>query len=123
MPDIPAVRAQLEKAKREERIIRLTAEQVIKDFARFGMEVIFPKETSRAYEDLHVQLALHLERLLSGKRTSLEALLYQIDLNQKKVLPILGRENAALEISDMILERELVKVLTRIYFSEKQQGL
>ncbi|MEA2105730.1 MAG: hypothetical protein U9P82_03285 [Bacteroidota bacterium] len=43
---------QLERSKKEKKFILLTAEQVRKDFAMFGMEVVFSGNTSLAYEEL-----------------------------------------------------------------------
>jgi hypothetical protein len=116
--DIPAVRAQLEKAKRKEEIIRLAAEQVVRDFERFGLEVIFSGTATEAYEEFFEQMNAHIEKLLENQSGKLEALLYQIDVNQKKASKILGNIKASEELTHMILEREFIKVLTRIYFKE-----
>ena len=118
MTDIPAVRAQLEKSKREEEIVKLAAEQVIRDFERFGLEVKFSGKASEAYEELFSQLQEHIESLLLNNSSRLGALLYQIDVNQKKASKMLGNMTASEELTHMILEREFIKVLTRIYFRD-----
>jgi hypothetical protein len=118
MVDIPAVRAQLETAKRKEEIIRLAAGQVVRDFERFGLDVKFSGKASEAYEELFIQLKQHIEVLLESQSGRLGALLYQIDVNQKKASRIIGRMQAAEELTHMILEREFIKVLTRIYFRD-----
>ena len=122
MTDIPAIHAQLEKAKREKEIIRLTAEQVVRDFTRFGLEVSFSGKASQAYEELFDQLKQHIQVLMETQSGRLEALLYQIDVNQKKASRVIGRMQASEELTEMILERQLLKVLTRIYFKEKPSG-
>src|SRR5664279_3771408 len=121
MADIPAVRSQLEKAKREEEIIKLAAEQVVRDFERFGLEVKFSGKATEAYEELFNQLKQYIDILLESQSGRLGALLYQIDVNQKKATKIIGRKQASEELTEMILERELLKVLTRIYFKEAKQ--
>jgi hypothetical protein len=118
MTGIQAIRAQLEKAKREEEIIRLTAEQVVRDFTRFGLEVNFSGKASQAYEELFDQLKQHIQVLMDTQSGRIEALLYQIDVNQKKASRVIGSKQASEELTEMILERELIKVLTRLYFKE-----
>jgi hypothetical protein len=119
MTAIPAIRAQLEKAKREEEIIRITAEQVVRDFARFGLEVYFSGKASQVYDELFDQLNQHIRLLMENQSGRLEALLYQIDVDQKKASRIIGGKKASEELTELILERELLKVLTRLYFKEK----
>jgi hypothetical protein len=118
MTGIPAIRDQLEKAKRKEEIIRLAAEQVVRDFERFGLDVSFSGMASKAYEELFDQLKIHIQKLMETESGKLEALLYQIDVNQKKASRVIGSMQASEELTEMILERELLKVLTRLYFKE-----
>jgi hypothetical protein len=118
MTGIPAIRDQLEKAKRKEEIIRLAAEQVVRDFERFGLDVSFSGMASEAYEELFDQLKIHIQKLMETESGKLEALLYQIDVNQKKASRVIGSMQASEELTEMILERELLKVLTRLYFKE-----
>lgn len=108
--------SEIEKFKFNELIIKDTALQVIKDFASFGMEVSFPGDLNLAYETLHRQLKVIIAELLEREPEKLSALLYQIDLdeNRLKSEPALFTEHEY--ISEMILEREFLKVLTRHYF-------
>jgi len=107
---------EIEKFKFNELIIRDTALQVIKDFANFGMKVSFPGDISYAYESLFSQLKIIIAELLEREPEKLSALLYQIDLDESrlKTQPELFTEYEF--ISEMILEREFLKVLTRYYF-------
>ena len=45
----------IEKYRRDLEIIRLTAEQVIKDFQIFGFEIVFSGNEYTAYEELKTQ--------------------------------------------------------------------
>ena len=67
----------------EEEIIKLIAEQVVRDFDRFGLFVSFSGKASR-HMKLFLQLNQHLEDLLLNQSAKLECLLYQIDVDQKK---------------------------------------
>ena len=111
---IPA--SEIEKLRMNDQIIRDTALQVIKDFAGFGMDVSFPPNIHLAYESLFNQLKIIIAGLLEKEPDKLSALLYQIDLdeNRLKKEPELFTEYEF--ISELILEREFLKVLTRYYF-------
>lgn len=53
-------RSDIDRSKQEEKFVLLTAEQVRKDFAMFGMEVTFSGNVSFAYEELFKQLKIIL---------------------------------------------------------------
>ncbi len=113
----PVPLSEIEKAKFNRQIIQDTAAQVIKDFASFGMNIRFPDKLEYAYDSLFEQLKINLTELLLKAPEKLSSLLYHIDLDERKmkeskreILP----ENEWL--SELILEREFIKVLTRHYF-------
>lgn len=117
-------RSELERSKREEKFVLLTAQQIKKDFAMFGMQVDFSGNVNFAYQELFEQLNVHVESLLSNNYEKLKALLYQIDLSEKE----LSKTDSEIQFSSIselithkILERELKKVLIREYFKEKGQ--
>ncbi len=112
---------QIEKAKREEKVIHMTAAQIMKDFAQFGVHLHFSGDTTKAYEELFDQLLPVIRRMNESGNRKLQALLYQIDVNAGKLRVSKGNTDEAEQITQAILERELVKVLTRLYFSEKSQ--
>ena len=117
--------SQIERSKKEEKFVLLTAEQVRKDFAMFGMEVNFSGDINFAYEELFQQLRVHIEELLSTDSEKLMSLLYQIDLSEKelaKVDPGIQFETVPELITHKVLERELKKVLIRTYFKENGQS-
>ncbi len=116
--------SEIERSKKEEKFVLLTAEQVRKDFAMFGMEVNFSGNVNFAYEELFNQLRVYIEDLLSADSEKLMSLLYQIDLSEKELSkndPNLRFETVPEIITHKILERELKKVLIRTYFKEKGQ--
>jgi hypothetical protein len=119
MSAIPASYLDLEKARKQEDIVRLTAEQVIKDFASFGIVIHFSGDPGNAYNELFIQLSSQLQSLLDKSYSRLKAILYQIDVkesNLNKALPD-GKEYHEY-LAVCILDREFEKVLTRIYFRE-----
>jgi len=117
---------ELESYKRKEEIIKLTAEQIIKDFNQFGLDISFSGTTEYAYNELYDQLRVHVVDLLNKNTQKLYSLLYQIDLSENKIRNIY-EDNPEKElseiVSELILDRELKKVVTRIYFKENPDAL
>ena len=108
---------EIEKSKLNEQIVRETAEQVIKDFGNFGMEISFPEDLHYAYDELFDQLKLIIFDLMQKNPSRLSALLYQIDVDERKMredTPGMFGEHEW--VANLILEREFLKVLTRHYF-------
>lgn len=110
--------------RNNEDIIRETAEQVIKDFGTYGIEIIFPSTIKWAYKELFEQLERHISELLSTNNKMLLSLLYTIDLSEN-MIRINSQKNPDKDLSEivteLILERELKKVILRNYF--KQAGI
>jgi len=109
----------IEKYRRDLEIIRLTAEQVIKDFGIFGFEIVFSGNEYTAYAELHEQLAPLLFDLYKDNRSTFRSLLYRIDISEaqwKKFLKS-GTDNISERLAALVIEREFQKVLTRKFFS------
>lgn len=111
----------LEQYQSNIEIVHATARQISKDFAMFGMEITFSGNTSLAYIELMDQLTDHLQKLLQLDQEKLFALMYQIDINQRSVSECLvSHENPARSIADLIIRREMMKVLTVRYFRQQK---
>jgi len=112
-------REEIERAKFDAEIVALTAQQVIKDFMQFGMDVSFSGNIYSAYDELFDQLDVHITHLLNTSYQRLMSLLYQIDVGEAKLAKLIDdRPGSSISevITEAILERELLKVLTRLYF-------
>lgn len=116
LPEFSKVR--IEDYRDQSEIIRLTAEQVIKDFALFGIEIKFSGSVPGAYDELFEQLDSSLIDLLNSDYRKLLALLYHIDLSEKVLNDRLTSHpgNPSEIITRMVLERELKKVLIRKFY-------
>lgn len=107
--------------KNNEEIIRLTAMQVEKDFASNGIDISFSGNTLTAYDELFTQVKPVVKILLEKNRAKFSQLLYTIDLSEKKATDIFATNSfvdAVEKITQFILERELLKVITRKHFSK-----
>ncbi len=107
------------KATRRDDLIRETALQIIKDFAEFGLEFTFSVNTTNFYDMLLSQMKAHVTFLLENNPSGFFNLLYRIDVSPDEVQRY---EKQKLQddwtefITELIIFRELKKVMTRDYF-------
>ncbi len=96
--------------------------QLNKDFQLNGFEVEFSGKGETAYNELTCQLMPVIEYMLEKKPERFWNLLYSIDLNEQKVKEALfGQDsNSIQQLTDLILKRELQKVVIRNFYSGKQ---
>jgi hypothetical protein len=98
--------------------------QINKDFRLQGFEVNFSGQGETAYAELSEQLAPVIDYMLEYQPDKFWNLIYGIDLSEAKVKQILfGKEevtNAIGQLTDLILKRELQKVVIRYHYSGKQ---
>ena len=100
-------------------LIKATAAQIQKDFALFDQEITFSGDFDSAYVELDHQIIRIVDRFLEINSSNFFALLYAIDIDENELKSVLfGEEfeNPAAEISRMIIERELKKVIIRNHF-------
>jgi hypothetical protein len=103
-------------------LINQTAQQIIKDFDWYGMEIKFSGHSENAYHELFEQINPAIEKLLGTNSEKLMEVLYRIDVNEKKVTSLSERESEGKRrvselLTELIIQRELQKVVTRNYFS------
>ncbi|HEY0030161.1 MAG TPA: hypothetical protein VGC65_05340 [Bacteroidia bacterium] len=103
-------------------LIRETAAQIIKDFDMFGMEVKFSGNAYNAYEELFEQVEPHMDKLISSNRSKFMGILYRIDLNDEQVQKAIrnnSTESFPAIITDLIIRRELQKVVIRNHYKSQ----
>jgi len=116
----------IELYKTKSEVIRQTVEQVKKDFTMFGMDVEFTGNTDMAYDEMFYQLLSHVSHLLEIDPHRLSSLLYQVDIGENKIMEssVLHPEWALAEvITELIIHRELKKVLIRNYYKNNPDKL
>lgn len=124
LPDLKNI--SIEPYRNREEIIRQVAAQIEKDFDQFGLEVQFSGEIHSAYEELFSQLNEHLSHLLDSDYHRLVLLLYQIDVSEKQIIKtelIFPDVPKSELLTELIILRELKKVLIRNYFKENPDKL
>jgi hypothetical protein len=103
-------------------LIKDTASQIIKDFDMFGMEVKFSGNAFNAYEELFEQVEPHISKLISSNHQKFLGILYRIDLNEeqiKKAVHENSSESFSAIVTDLIIKRELQKVVIRNHYKSK----
>jgi len=110
----------------KEEIVRETAEQIMKDFGMFGVEITFSGDTDNAYLELHQQLIDQVSVLLERNYDLLLSVLYQVDITDKEIAKAekeLPEYNHIEILAHQIIARDLKKVLLRRYFkSQESEG-
>jgi len=116
----------IELYKNKTEVILQTVDQVKKDFTMFGMDVEFTGNAGMAYNEMFMQLSSYVAHMLEIDPHRLSALLYQVDLGENKIVEssILHPEWALAEvITELIIHRELKKVLIRNYYKNNPDKL
>lgn len=104
-------------------IVRDTAEQIMKDFGMFGVEINFSGEVATAYEELHGQLVNQISNLINVNYDKLLSVLYQVDITEREMAKAqndLPHYSHIEIIAHQVIARELKKVLWRRYFKMKK---
>lgn len=102
-------------------IIQMTANQLIKDMGEFSIEITFKGDKETPYKELFDQVEPIIYTLEMMQPEKLKALLYRIDISENRIKQHFvenTKNDLSAFITDLILQRELQKVLTRIYFSD-----
>lgn len=124
MENLPLSTTDFNRYERSVALLQDVVAQINKDFRLNGFDVEFSGEGETAYQELSEQLIPVIEYMLEHQTETFWNLVYSIDLNEAKVKRILfGQEevdNAIGQLTDLILKRELQKVVIRHFYSGRQ---
>jgi hypothetical protein len=105
-------------------IVRETADQIMKDFGMFGIEITFSGDTQNAYHELHEQLINQISVYLERDYSRLMAVLYQVDITEKEIAKAhheLPHYNDLEVLAHQVIFRDLKKVLFRRYYKSQSE--
>ena len=105
-------------------IVRETADQIMKDFGMFGIEITFSGNTKTAYQELHEQLINQISVYLDRDYSRLMAVLYQVDITENEIAKAhqeLPHYNDLEVLAHQIIFRDLKKVLYRRYYKQQSK--
>ena len=124
MEDLPLPASDFERYERSVWLLKAVVDQINKDFRLQGFEVEFSGTGDTAYQELSEQLKPVIEYMLEYQTEKFWNLVYGIDLSENKVRSILfgndEQTDAIRALTDLILKRELQKVVIRLHYSGKQ---
>jgi hypothetical protein len=124
MDNLPLSKSDYKRYEQSVWLLENVVTQINKDFRLQGFEVEFSGTGETAYQELSEQLKPVIEYMLENQTEKFWNLIYGIDLNESKVRRILfGQDediDAISELTDLILKRELQKVVIRLHYSGKQ---
>lgn len=120
--ELPLSKSDIERYMRSIDLLHEVIAQLNKDFQLNGFEVEFSGSGETAYQELTDQLIPVIDYILENQAERFWNLLYSIDLNEAKVKEALFGEdtNSIQLLTDLILKRELQKVVIRHFYSGKQ---
>ena len=101
-------------------ILNESAQQAIKDFGVSGMEIKFSRNDGNTYLELFAQILPLVEKLQKENFQNFYNLMYGIDISESQIKKAVedSKDKSFSEIvTDLILKRELLKVVTRRSFS------
>ena len=121
IPDL----SQIALYKDQPRFITETICQIEKDFNRIGIDFESKSTQFENFESLINFIQPTINRLLECHSEKIFSLFYLIDIPEKAIrAPLDGfiQKSVSFDITKLIVERELLKVLTRAYFSNRLHG-
>ncbi|WP_068472731.1 hypothetical protein [Saccharicrinis aurantiacus] len=117
-------RAALQQATRKNELIIETGKQIQKDFAEFGFTIHFSEQADIFYDELFHQMKFYVADLLANNMEQFMHFLYRIDVSEQQIamyqneMPDSHYDEV---ITELIIHRELKKVITRDYFRQQSK--
>ncbi len=99
--------------------MRETAEQIMKDFGMFGIEITFSGNVENAYQELHEQLINQISVYFDRDYSRLMSVLFQVDITEHEIANAhreLPHYNDLEVLAHQVIFRDLKKVLFRRYY-------
>ena len=112
----------------DEEIIRLTVEQIKKDFGTYLPELTFSGNKVALFKELTEQISNALKVIRKNNTVAYRSLLYKVDIRESEVSKLESENAGRLPatpgsffevLAEKIIQREFQKVLTRKYYSRK----
>jgi len=101
-------------------LLNETVRQLEKDFAGLKLKIHFSGKPELAYDELFSQVLPHIDTLLKENYSTFYNLMYRIDISEDQIKKAMGKaidKTFSEIITDLILKRELLKVVMRKKYS------
>ena|SRR2546428_11398877 len=123
MDDLNKQLLDIELAKRQKKLLDGLIMQLQKDFNDVGIQLDLSNLPQAIYDDLKSRLMPIIKELMEKHPEKFFILLYRIDIPEQVTKQIFAQDSSfsrAEKFTEMILERELKKVIIKYYFSNKE---
>jgi len=113
---------ELMKLTQRDEIVRLVVNQIIKDFGSFNIDLKISDQIGDLYVSLQNNLEIEIARICEENNTIFKGLLYRIDISEKEIAQYqqeMPQSTFFHIISQLIIHRELKKVLYREFYKNK----
>ncbi|MFT5667168.1 MAG: hypothetical protein ACI9DK_001356 [Vicingaceae bacterium] len=103
-------------------LVKKVVLQVQKDFQLYDEKIEFSGKSELAYDELSQQIEPVIFRMLELDSARFFSLLYAIDVEEEKVKELLfwqSETDVSKELTHLILERELLKVVSRQIYAQQ----
>ena len=105
-----------EKYREDEELIRLTIDQVKKDFGTQLSALEFSGRKEKLFDELASQVAASLKEIHASNPVLFKAILYKVDVSERD-LKRLKDPNDFFRLAEAVIQREFKKVIIRRFFS------
>lgn len=88
----------------------------------FGIEIKFSDNAYNAYDELFEQIEPHVNHLIKNNQSKFMGILYRIDVNDEQLQKVIKQnksESFSEIITDIIIKRELQKIVIRNHFKKQ----
>ncbi|WP_066628254.1 hypothetical protein [Labilibacter marinus] len=112
-------RTDLQEASRKNELIVETGRQIQKDFGEFGLDISFSGNAEFFYDELFDQMKDHVANIITDSLDRFMHFLYRIDISEQQIMMYereMPENNYSEVLTELIIHRELKKVITRDYF-------
>ena len=97
-------------------LIDQTINQIKKDFIEFDFNIEITNKGENLFEELIAEISPVIDYLLEKQLEKLMSLIYRIDIDERKIKLALNAEKPHVSISELVVKRELQKVVIRNYY-------
>ena len=105
-----------EKFREDEEVIRLTIEQLKKDFGSAFPELKLSGQKDKIFSELAVQIAESLVEIRKTNSPIFKGILYRVDVTEAEIANVKNQKDCFL-LAEILIQREFKKVITRRFFS------
>ena len=98
-------------------VLQKTVQQINKDLSTYRLVIELDVHAKNAFEQLVNKLTIEVNQMIQQNSKQFFALLYRIDVSEKRVNEVLSKhKDHARHLALILIEREVVKALTKANF-------